>query len=159
MIWRQQEIIILGFVFLSRSIISFRHRTRKKHWDLYVKRFFTCLGLMQGNYIKGNEKPKCLRLSWSTYAVSIFCQPKEILTNWFSLLRFGMEWYGLRQHPSEVTVKVSSQSNLAVLEKIYSWFSLVCYGMIWFGLVWDKIWSYCESFIKIRLILTVLEKI
>ena len=30
---------------------------------------------------------------------------------WFGLVWYGMVWYGLRQHPSKVTMKVSSKSN------------------------------------------------
>ena len=83
----------------------------------------------------------------------------------FGLVWYGMVWSGLRHHPSEVTMKVSSKS-LAVLEKIYSWFSLVRFGLVWYGLVWyglvwletTSIQSYCENFIKIQLVLAILEK-
>ena len=40
--------------------------------------------------------------------------------------------------------------------------NLVWYGMVWYGLVWfetTSIWRFCESFIKIRLVLAVLEMI
>ena len=113
-----------------------------------------------------------------------------------SLVCYGLDWYGLRQHPSDSSVKVSWRSNFsfAGLEKIKSWdgfdwnnihlkvlwkfhqdltcfgcfrddLELVWYGLvwlIWYGLVWfetTSIWMLSESFMKIRLVLAVLEKI
>ena len=40
------------------------------------------------------------------------------------------------------------------------WFGLIWYGLVWYGLLWfetTSIWRFCESFIKIRLVLAVLD--
>ena len=54
-------------------------------------------------------------------------------------------------------------NNLSQLLKISKvWFGLVQFGMVWYGLVWfvtKSIQSQYESFIKIKLVLAVLEKI
>ena len=52
-----------------------------------------------------------------------------------------MVWFGLRQHPSEASVKVSSGSDLFwLLCRRFSvplvWYGLVWFGLVWFGLVW-----------------------
>ena len=58
-----------------------------------------------------------------------------------------MVWFGLRQHPSEASVKVSSRSNLFWLfYRRFSvglvWYSMVWYSMVWFGWVWfGWVWS------------------
>ena len=67
---------------------------------------------------------------------------------------FGL---GLRQHPFEASVKVSSKSDLFWLFQRRISVGLVWYGMVWFETT--SIWSFCESFIKICLGLVVSEKI
>ena len=71
---------------------------------------------------------------------------------WFAMVWFGMVWYGLVWYgPKALMV----------------WFGMVWYGMVWFGMVWyGLVWfettpiqGYYESFIKIQLVLAVLETI
>ena len=62
------------------------------------------------------------------------------------LFSFGIVWSGMRQPPSELSVKVSSKSNLFCLIK-----KRFKVGLVWFGLKQPSILSFCESFITIWL--------
>ena len=55
---------------------------------------------------------------------------------WFGLVGYGSVRSGLRQHPFEASVKVSSRFDLFWL--FYRGFSvsLVWYGLVWFSWVW-----------------------
>ena len=53
---------------------------------------------------------------------------------WFELVRLGMVRFGLRQHPSEASVNISSRSNLFWLFQRTFSVGLVWYGIDWFGL-------------------------
>ena len=44
--------------------------------------------------------------------------------------------FGLRQHPSEASVKVSSRSDSFWLFERRLRVGLVWYGMVWFGMIW-----------------------
>ena len=71
----------------------------------------------------------------------------EKIYSWFSLVRFGLVWYGMVwfqtksiQSYCENLIKI--RLVLTDLEKIYSWFSLVRFGLVWYGLVWyGMVWS------------------
>ena len=91
---------------------------------------------------------------------------------WEGLVWYGLVWLETTSIRSYYENFIKIQLVLAVLEKIYSWFSLVSFGLVWYGLVWfglvwyGLVWfettsirSYYESFIKIQLVLAVLEKI
>ena len=91
------------------------------------------------------------------------CQTRE--REVLPLVQLDLVWYGvwsyLRQHPSEACLKLSSKSYLLRLFQ-----SRITVNFVMFGLVWclvrfatTSILSYCESFIKIRLVLAVLKKI
>ena len=49
---------------------------------------------------------------------------------------FFMVWFGLRQHPSEASVKVSSRSALVWWFQRRFRVGLVRFGLVWYGLVW-----------------------
>ena len=67
----------------------------------------------------GHVQKKVLKIG---HRLSSFCESfikiqlllavLEKILCWFELVRLGMVRFGLRQHPSEESVKVSSRSNL-----------------------------------------------
>ena len=71
-----------------------------------------------------------------------------------------MLWSGLRQNPTEASVKSCFGCFREDLQLVQ--FGMFLFGVVWYGMVWfetTSIQSYCENFIKIQLVLTDLEKI